>query len=574
MKRREFLSRSATAGLSLGVLSACGGGGGGGDSSTPGSSDPRQPGGATPNTPEMPAYGGPDPFQHGVASGDPLANQVILWTRITAAGLDEIPVIVEVARDVDFATLVYQGVGYARSQNDFTVKLDPLLPDPETTYFYRFRSLGFTSPVGRTRTAPTPGAQVDHLRLAVMSCSNLPYGWFNAYARVARRADLDAVLHLGDYIYEYAQGEYNDPDLADLRPVDPPHEIIALDDYRRRYACYRRDPDLQECHRQHPFICVWDDHEIANDTWMNGAENHNEGEGDFADRKRAAVRAYYEWMPIRMGFPDRDMRIYRRFDYGDLLTLVMLDTRLIGRDQQVDKPSDARDRDRQLLGQDQREWLFEQLEYSQGRGARWHLIGQQVMLSPLTVGTLPDMPNWDLGGGAPLNYDQWDGYQTSRRALLGRIEAMALNNTVVLTGDIHSSWAMDVSTDPGNPAVYNRFTGAGAVAVEFVTPAVTSPAAPSKALSDLARAALVPLNPHLKWVDLFRRGYLVLDLTAEHCKADWFHLNTVSEPDDSEFFARSYLTRDGQNHLEQSSVPSAPKTDAPPLAPATQGIKP
>ena len=574
MKRREFLSRSATAGLSLGVLSACGGGGGGGDSSTPGSSDPRQPGGATPNTPEMPAYGGPDPFQHGVASGDPLANQVILWTRITAAGLDEIPVIVEVARDADFATPVYQGVGYARSQNDFTVKLDPLLPDPETTYFYRFRSLGFTSPVGRTRTAPTPGAQVDHLRLAVMSCSNLPYGWFNAYARVARRADLDAVLHLGDYIYEYAQGEYNDPDLADLRPVDPPHEIIALDDYRRRYACYRRDPDLQECHRQHPFICVWDDHEIANDTWMNGAENHNEGEGDFADRKRAAVRAYYEWMPIRMGFPDRDMRIYRRFDYGDLLTLMMLDTRLIGRDQQVDKPSDARDRNRQLLGQDQREWLFEQLEYSQGRGARWHLIGQQVMLSPLTVGTLPDMPNWDLGGGAPLNYDQWDGYQTSRRALLGRIEAMALNNTVVLTGDIHSSWAMDVSTDPGNPAVYNRFTGAGAVAVEFVTPAVTSPAAPSKALSDLARAALVPLNPHLKWVDLFRRGYLVLDLTAEHCKADWFHLNTVSEPDDSEFFARSYLTRDGQNHLEQSSVPSAPKTDAPPLAPATQRIKP
>ncbi|MCH8499781.1 MAG: alkaline phosphatase D family protein [Marinobacter sp.] len=385
---------------------------------------------------------------------------------------------------------------------------------------------------------------------------------------MAQRRDLDAVLHLGDYIYEYAQGKYNDPALASERPVDPPHEIVTLADYRRRYACYRQDADLQEVHRQHPFICVWDDHEIANDAWMNGAENHSPDQGDFADRKRAAVKAYYEWMPIRPVRPDNKLRIYRSFQFGQLMSLMMLDTRLIGRDEQVKTTWDARERERHLLGDEQQNWLFDELEHSRSRGAQWHLIGQQVMLSPLTLGTLPDTPNWPLGGGIQLNYDQWDGYQTSRRALLNRIDAMGLDNAVILTGDIHSSWAMDVTLDPGNILKYGPLTGRGSLAVEFVTPAVTSPAIPEKTLADLAAAYIVPANAHLKWVDLFHRGYMVLDITPEHCKADWFHLHTVSQPDDREFFARSYFAATGSNRVRQASTPSAPKAIAPSLAPA------
>lgn len=192
------------------------------------------------------------------------------------------------------------------------------------------------------------------------------------------------------------------------------------------------------------------------------------------------------------------------------------------------------------------------------------------MFSPLTLGTLPDNPNWHIGGGIKINYDQWDGYQASRRNLLNRLQAMALNNTVILTGDIHSSWAMDVSLEPGNPAVYNRFTGEGSLAVEFVTPAVSSPAAPTKGLSDIAMAALIPLNRHLKWVDLYHRGYIVLDITPQHCKADWFHINTVQSKHYQEKFERSYQTKTGMNRLEKMHSPSAPKNAAAALAPHLQ----
>ncbi|MFP3978953.1 alkaline phosphatase D family protein [Marinobacter sp. KMM 10035] len=577
MKRRDFITQASAAGLSLGLLSACGGGSSGSIPDTNASNNTSQPPGNTLDNirDHMPDYNGPTPFIHGVASGDPLAYQVILWTRITAEGLDEIPVIAEVSETPDFSALVYEGIGYARSSSDYTVKIDAHLPRAGTTYYYRFESLGQLSTVGRTRTTPAPSEQMDHLRLAVVSCSNYPYGYFNAYRRVAYRPDLDAVIHLGDYIYEYAQGEYSDKNLTEERPIDPPHEIVSLEDYRRRYACYRTDGDLQECHRQHPFICVWDDHEITNDSWQGGAENHNpeKGEGDYLERKRAAVKAYFEWMPIRRVDPDNEIRIYRHFEFGQLLSLMMLDTRLIGRSEQVSIPSQARDPDRQLLGHEQEKWLFNQLQTSHSRGASWHVIGQQVMLSPLTLGTLPDNPNWHIGGGAQLNYDQWDGYEVSRKNLLGRLEAMGLNNAVVLTGDIHSSWAMDVAMDPGNLLSYNRFTGEGSLAVEFVTPAVTSPAAPTKGLSDLAAAALIPLNRHLKWVDLYHRGYMVLDVTPERCKADWFHLETVSEPSNQEHFARSYLTKDGGNHVERANAPSAPKLHAPALAPAASQTK-
>lgn len=563
MKRRDFLKITA-AGISISALAACGG--------SSESSNQLQPH-TKPELPSMPSYNGPNPFQHGVASGDPLAHQVIIWTRITAPELDEIPVILRVFSDFNLSRRVYEGVEYARSQHDYTVKFDPLLPEANTTYYYQFESLGYFSPIGRTKTIPEQDEFIQHARLAVLACSNYPQGYFNVYRKVAQREDLDAVLHLGDYIYEYGQGEYADSKLTTERPVDPPHPIISLTDYRKRYALYRSDEDLQECHRQHPFICVWDDHEIADNTWKDGAANHSTNQGDFNERKRAAIQAYHEWMPIRRVMPDNDIKIYRSFDYGNLFTLMMLDTRVVGRDEQPTLPHEARDPHRQLLGEEQERWLFDELERSDGKGARWHILGQQVMLAPLTLGSLPDNPNWHIGGGMKINFDQWDGYQTSRRRLLNRIQSMALDNVIVLTGDIHSSWAMDVSLDPGNPAVYNRFTGEGSLAVEFVTPAVSSPAAPTKGLSDLAMAALIPLNPHLKWVDLFHRGYIVLDITPEQCKADWFHVNTVRSREHIEKFARSYLTQSGNNRLQKANSPSSPKAIASSLAPQSAATK-
>lgn len=574
MKRRQFLKFTAAAGISAGLV-ACGGSASNGSessdslSSVPKNSNPKE-GSSKPKLPNMPAYTGPNPFQHGIATGDPLPNQAIFWTRITAPELDEIPVILTIATDMNFANVVYQGADYARSLSDFTVKMDPPLPTPNTTYYYYFESLGYRSAIGRTKTIPKAGDDnIKHARFGVVACANYPQGFFNVYRKVSQRKDLDLVLHLGDYIYEYGQGEYSDPALHDQRPVDPPHDAATLDDYRRRYALYRSDADLQECHRQHPFICIWDDHEVADDSWKEGALNHHADQGDYRKRKRSAIQAYHEWMPIRPTVPDEYSKIYRTFDYGTLLSLMMLDTRLVGREEPVSLPHEARAKDRQLLGEEQEAWLFDELDRSQGRGAHWHILGQQVMFSPLTLGSLPDNPDWKIGGGMKVNYDQWDGFQESRRRLLQQFADMALDNAIILTGDIHSSWAMDVSLDPGNIAKYNPTTGEGALAVEFVTPAVSSPAAPTKGLSVIGSGLLEVLNPHMKWVDLFHRGYIVLDITHERCKADWFHVDTVQKISDKEVFARSYQTLSGQNRLQRMKMPSSAKSNAADLAPTS-----
>lgn len=278
-------------------------------------------------------------FTHNVASGDPLANRVILWTRYRPSGdaARNVTVTWQVAADESFAALVSSGEAKTGPKKDYTVKVDAAGLAPARHYFYRFIAEGVTSPVGRTKTLPQAGA--TEAKLGVLSCSNYPQGFFNVYREVAGR-NLDAVLHLGDYIYEYADGVYsNDAAVAKGRAVKPKHEIVSLDDYRTRYALYRSDADLQAAHAAHPFICVWDDHEIANDTWKAGAENHDESEGPFDARKKAAVQAYHEWMPIRDNAEDIT-KINRTFDIGGLARLIMLDTRLIGRDKQLSYDSD------------------------------------------------------------------------------------------------------------------------------------------------------------------------------------------------------------------------------------------
>ncbi|TNE62157.1 MAG: alkaline phosphatase [Alphaproteobacteria bacterium] len=279
-------------------------------------------------------------FTHGVASGDPLSDRVMLWTRVLPGSgkAETIDVSWQVSEGADFSSIAAEGTVKTGPARDYTVKADAGGLVPGKHYYYRFQAGGVQSPVGRTRTLPAAG--VDKLRFAVISCSNYPQGFFNVYKELASR-EVEAVLHLGDYIYEYPAGTYANKKAVDLgRQVKPANELLVLDDYRTRYGLYRSDADLQSAHAAHPFICVWDDHEVANNTWKGGAENHNDGEGDFAKRKAAAIQAYYEWLPIREAFPGQPEKINRSFDYGGLVSLIMIDTRVIGRDKQLEYETD------------------------------------------------------------------------------------------------------------------------------------------------------------------------------------------------------------------------------------------
>ena len=342
-------------------------------------------------------------FLHGVASGDPLSDRVILWTRVSPKVLTgSVPVTWSVAKDPKLTQIVGRGQTETGASRDFTVKIDAPGLEPGTAYYYRFEALGSQSPLGRTRTLPA--TSVDRVRLGVASCANLPFGYFNAYASLARRNDLDAVLHLGDYFYEYENGKYGDGTKLSRLPA-PDKEIVALADYRERHAQYKSDPDLQAVHRQHPFITVWDDHELANDTWAGGAQNHTANEGDWIARKAAAVRAYFEWMPIRQDAQTRLPRIYRTFSFGNLADLIMLDTRVVGRDLQVER-EDVKGLEqptRSILGSAQEAWLAEELVESTRAGTAWQVLGQQVMFAPQRR----------LGQPAG-NGDSWDGYRACR----------------------------------------------------------------------------------------------------------------------------------------------------------------
>ena len=508
-------------------------------------------------------------FEHGVASGDPLPDAVVLWTRITPQNkTDDLPIggRYTVARDREFSDIVFEDDFLTDASRDYTVKIDRTGLLPGTTYFYRFVANGMASPVGRTRTAPM--GPVDRVRIAFTSCSQYPDGYFNVYAAIARRDDLDFVMHLGDYIYEYGDAQYGD-DAVPGRSPEPPVEIVTLADYRTRHAHYKTDPDLQAVHAAHPMIVVWDDHESTNDSWKNGADNHQpDTEGAWSARKANSIKAYYEWLPIRAVEPDRPERIYRRFAWGQLVDLIMLDTRLVGRDQQASNPLDSStiyDERRTLLGFEQEAWLTTELTRSV---AQWKLLGQQIMFMPLRLG-LPNLIDLELlpvlddklslltDGGIAVNVDQWDGYPAARRRVIDQIRIQGLDNVVVLSGDIHTSWAQDVSEDPNNPLVYNAITGEGSRAVEFVSPSVTSSGLPE--LQPI-RNTLRGLNPHMKYVDLAHHGYVLLDITAERLQGEFWYVNTILERDASERFATSFVTASGENRLREQRTASTGET--------------
>lgn len=498
-------------------------------------------------------------FQHGVASGDPLQDRVILWTRISLGNRDRgvVPVRWRMALDPEFETVVNDGVAFTSKEQDFTIKIDVEGLQPGTTYYYRFYARSEKSPIGRTKTLPV--GHVDKLRIAFTSCSNYPFGYFNVYRMIAQRSDLDVVLHLGDYIYEYANGTYGDGTALDRIP-QPDAEIITLDNYRTRFAQYRTDPDLQEAHRQHAFITVWDDHESANNAWRDGAENHNPelGEGEWLDRRAAAIKAYYEWMPIRQMNKNNLLQSYRQFRFGNLMDLMMLDTRLYGRDQQVANGQDPaiNDPNRKLLGEEQMQWLLDGLDQSKQDHIRWRILGQQVMFGQLIV------------AGQIFNVDQWDGYPASRARVIRHLRDNYINNTIILTGDIHSSWAMDITDNPYDPNQYNPQTGQGSVAVEFVAPAVTSPALENEVEADQTALFLIATNPHMRYVDLFHRGYVLLDIDHERTQAEWHHAETIVEPGNvNQVLAAAFMTQDTTNYLVPATSPSPEKPDAPAPAP-------
>jgi len=480
-------------------------------------------------------------FQHGVASGDPLADRLILWTRITPpdpSATRPIDVRWRIGVDPGLRRVVSSGTAQTTAARDYTVKVDVGGLVPGATYYYAFDTGGEQSPVGRTKTFPLTG--VDRMRFALVSCSNYPAGFFNVYRCIANRPDLDAVVHVGDYIYEFGEGEYG-AGAAINRVPNPLREAYTLADYRLRYATYRTDPDLQEAHRQFPFILVWDDHELANDAWSGGGLNHNpeKGEGDWATRKAAAYKAYLEWMPIRES-TEPGIHLYRTFRFGTLADLVMLDTRGL-RDRQVaiNDVAGLADPKRTLMGAAQEAWMFDQVRASQRASTPWTLLGQQIMFARSSP---PGMP--------VQNNDAWDGYQAQRDRVFDFIEQEKVRNLVILTGDAHSSWGFDVPRNPWNG--YQAATGEGSLAVELVTPAISSP---TPALFDSGQgqdpaAAIRVALPHLKFVDGTHRGYAIVDLTPTIMKADWYFVPDVRVRSDREMQGVSLVSERGSAHLQ------------------------
>lgn len=468
------------------------------------------------------------PFYHGVASGDPLTDAVIIWTRVTTDSAS-VQVSWKMATDTAMLNVVASGLTSTDASKDYTVKVDVTGLQPNTFYYYEFMAYNKYSVRGRTKTAPT--GDVDSIRFAVVSCSNLPQGYFNAYNRITARNDVDAVLHLGDYIYEYGDGQY-----GTTRPYDPANEIITLSDYRVRHSQYKLDQDLMRMHQQYPMMAIWDDHETANNSWYGGAENHTPGtEGDWFARKDAGIRAYYEWMPLRMPDQQDTQRIYRKFSYGDLLDLYMLDTRLEGRE--VQNGTGNTSPTRTLLGQQQFNWLCSNMRTS---NARWQILGQQVMMAPLNVQPLSFLP--------PIypNDDQWDGYSGERLRLYDTLFSNNIQNMVVLTGDIHTSWGNDLPTD-----TYNGSTGAGSAGVEFVITSVTSPGLDF--LAGIGSGLVMGANDHMKYVDLEKHGYLILDINKTRTQGEWIYVDRIDAPSTVEAFDEAWYCNNGERHLRQGN---------------------
>lgn len=495
------------------------------------------------------------PFRHGVASGDPLANAAILWTRVTVHAASQ-PVQWAVFADEALTVPVTGGEALATAATDYTVKVDATGLAPATTYYFHFTADGVDSPTGRFKTLPV-GA-TERVRLGVATCGDYSRGLWNAYARLAE-ADVDAVLHLGDYIYE--------TDRNAVRAHQPAVDVVSVDEYRARYSSYRLEPDLQSVHAAHAMIWVWDDHETVDGTWREGADPNDHDpaiHGPITIRQANALQAALEWLPIRLPDPTNPERIYRRFQFGNLVDIFMLDTRRIGRDEVLEGNVEGdffrqegafADPARQILGAEQEGWLIDGLANS---STRWRVLGNQVVMAPLKIVGAPDAS----GQSVYANPDQWDGYAPARDRLFDAIEANNVNNLVVLTGDVHASLVFEVARDTNNPAAYDPATGRGVLAAEFVAPSISSAGDPNLTpgstgdISDLLLAfggdALRAVNPHGKYYQGTRNGYLVVDITPSETAVEFWTVPTALEITNEQAMDARFVVADGDPRITQT----------------------
>ncbi|ERF74793.1 hypothetical protein EPUS_03177 [Endocarpon pusillum Z07020] len=532
-------------------------------------------------------------FTHGVASGDPYPSSVILWTRCspmlnnvddnrTTTGYvplyNPVPIYNDtdegrppsrspiclnfvVATDEDLSDVVNQGTVYTSSDVDYTVKVEATGLDAFTYYYYRFTVCNSqnSSPIGRTKTTPAARDDVTSVGLAVFSCSNFPFGFFNAYGNPARKDSVDYVIHLGDYIYEYRNGDYGWGNAID-RISQPDREIYSLYDYRRRHATYKTDADLQLSQQTFPWIPVWDDHEVADNTYRDGSSELNNTEDSFIrdggvstdQRKMNAVRAYFEWMPIRQVDMDDNLRIWRSFQIGNLIDLLMLDTRVYDRSitdlywntdyiRQI-----SNDASRSLMGSRQENWFYENLINSANRGATWRIIGSQIIFSRVNVSVLS-------GTDEPLNYDAWDGYQANRNRTLSVLYNNNISNNIFLAGDSHANWVSDLVWLGESP--YDPATGAGSIGAEFAGTAVSSPSPFGQNIT-IARANnisdyLIRDNRELQWSEAYYRGYYELHVSKEQLNANFFGLPTIITRNPEEISMANFTVLNGGNRLER-----------------------
>ena len=530
------------------------------------------------------------PFYHGVASGDPTSSSVIIWTRITPDVDGPITVNWKLATDVNMNNVIKNGSFETNQNRDYTVKEDVTGLEAGTTYYYQFDDGTDFSIIGRTRTTPAPGSN-EHLRFAVVSCVNYQWGYFNALERISERADLDAVIHMGDYIYEYGPEDYAHPDIVEFHGHTPEKEIISLADYRLRYAQYRLDPHMIKMHQQHPMIAVWDDHESTNDSYRDGAENHQEGEGDWADRVDIASQVYQEWMPIRM--PSSNNReIYRKVSYGDALDLFMLELRLSGKDKPMGSKAaglpaseltpeelvEFASTERKMIDDKQFNWLVGGLATSE---ATWKLMGSSVMMVPFP---------------AFFNPDAWDGFYYQRELLFGAILQNGIQNVGAISGDFHMAFGTNLLTSS-----YTDPANAITVGFEFTTPSVNSANINEQValpVTDPMTGETVIINPlemrlpersliaqgleadvvnSLPWfhyANSDQHGYMVLDVKDERIQCDWFFVGSVLDfkNDEESSPASGIVTKGNPLMTISNNGPADGKANAPELAPNTYAL--
>ncbi len=477
-------------------------------------------------------------FKHGVASGDPTPDDVILWTKVTSNSKSSILVFYEVSNTIDFKNIIASGKQYTTVGRDFTVKVDARIPNKFAgqKVFYRFAAEGVYSQIGTTFTLPE---DVENFKLAVFSCSNYPAGYFNAYNSASKDKSIDMAIHLGDYLYEYKQGEYATENSISLnRQPIPNKEIITLSDYRQRHAQYKSDMDLQKLHSTMPVLCAWDDHEITNDAWKNNAENHQLNEGSFSQRKRNAIKAYYEWMPVRE--PKISFNNWKRYKIGKLIDLKLLETRISSRSKQVNLNDYIKDgknfqkeaflkelnnKKRSLIGKKQLDFIKENDLDDQ----TWNLYAQQVLLATLKLPTIPDniideLPEYQsfyktiIKEDLPYNFDAWDGYPEERKRFLNTVRSISKKN-IFIAGDTHNCWANNIYKD-------EDFIGA-----ELGAPSVTSPGASEifngLIPNNILENSTLLKNKNLKWTNLVDRGYLTIDFKKDIATAEFIAVDNI-----------------------------------------------